>query len=617
MALTAPKAAVHYIRFVLHVRGFGVAKRAWVGLAILSAAAVVLMSRMATLTMWYSELFSLFHTAGTLDQIFQDPDLAWPPGYYVALWSWQQIVGRHDVLVGMFAVLAGLLTVALIVQVGRQMHSWGAGWLAAFAFATSSYATYFMLENRANGLHMTCIALAVLLHLRWLRRPTWGRAWVYALSLTLMTFVHYFGFFVMALLGLHMLLAERRLWWRWGVTAGVGTLLLLPLIPPVGDVLNLFLGRSTLPFEGYFVVSLAHFYRALSAHADVLFGAIVLLAVGGAVWLARGRMSARAAVVWLMAWGVGVPLAAYITREKLGLFVTGYLSFTLVGIYLLLGLGLAALPRRWLVGVGGVLLAGLALVPWHPYDHRPRVDDVRSVVKYMGEYLAPGDVLLVDAQAEYERSLGQWYYESIFAPSGRFPRMAPDDLSARRIWYLENAHKSDAALREALERGRIRTVQVGEPALRVSVYESAPGPSIQVGDSLTFHGFDISPSTYYYRVPQEMAVTLWWSPDAPLERDYSVSVYLVDLVTGAPLVQTDGPPAGPFSGGQTSAWVPGQLYRDDRVLHVPVEAKGSYQVQIAVYWWAESDNRLPFFLKDGELDSMALKRIYVLSYRTG
>jgi len=125
--------------------------RVLVGTAILLVAAAFLFSRVASLTMGYSEAFSVFHVSGTYVQVF-DPDLAYPPGFYVILYGWIRLVGSQEIAVCAIAAFTGLIAVALTIQIGRRLHSWRAGWLAAFAAATSGYATYFFLELRATSI---------------------------------------------------------------------------------------------------------------------------------------------------------------------------------------------------------------------------------------------------------------------------------------------------------------------------------------------------------------------------------------------------------------------------------------------------------------------------------
>ncbi|MBN1284216.1 MAG: glycosyltransferase family 39 protein [Anaerolineae bacterium] len=603
--------------------------RAFAGALILLAAALILISRAGDLSMWFSEVFTFFHTGGTFEQVL-DPDLAFPPGYYVAMYGWRHLVGWHDFAASMFGVLSGMFTVAFVLRIGRETHSWWTGWLAAFAFATSSYATYFMLENRASGLQMTTMALAAWMHLRWLKRPAWNRAVMYGLSCTLMLFVHYFGAFVIAFFALHLALTNWRLWWRWLLIVTFAVLLLLPLIPPAGDIVNLFLGirSGDHQFTGYFVAPLSTFYQALSARWDALFGVIVLGAAGGLVWLwRRDSRAKRAAVVWLAVWGVATPLAAYVTREQLGLFVTRYLSFTLIGIYALLGLGLAALPRRLRLLLAGLLVA-LMFAPWQPFDHRPNYNDTyptRDVIVYLGAHMQPDDVLLLASDLHtLPYALDWWYYESIYAPPGGVPRLASGDLSARRIWYLEDRRKPDAALKDLMRQDHIAITSHDAGNLQITLYESPPDsdPGIRVGEHIVFRGVDVIPNPYrapyWYHVAEEMEVRLWWSVDAPPELDYSMSLRIVDKSTGEIIAQSDGPPAGALTPHATSAWEPGRIYRDDRSMKFPFDMHmGNYDLQLVVYWWGDGAP-LRFTLEDGTTtDVLSLTPISVLSFNTG
>src|SRR5947208_372662 len=134
--------------------------RVLIGTAVLLVAVVFLFSRVASLTMGYSEAFSVFHVSGTYGQVF-DPDLAYPPGFYVVLYWWIKLVGSQEIAVCSIAAFTGLIAVTLVIQIGRRLHSWRAGWLAAFAVATSGYATYFLLELRATSIALMAIALLI------------------------------------------------------------------------------------------------------------------------------------------------------------------------------------------------------------------------------------------------------------------------------------------------------------------------------------------------------------------------------------------------------------------------------------------------------------------------
>jgi hypothetical protein len=100
--------------------------RIMISTAVMLVAVVFLFSRVASLTLGYSEAFSIFHVSGTYGQVF-DPDLAYPPGFYVLLYWWIKLVGSQEIAVCAIAAFTGLIAIAFMIQIGR-LHSWRAGW---------------------------------------------------------------------------------------------------------------------------------------------------------------------------------------------------------------------------------------------------------------------------------------------------------------------------------------------------------------------------------------------------------------------------------------------------------------------------------------------------------
>ncbi len=294
----------------------------------------------------------------SLEQIVRERELVWPPGYALTLHFWTQLISAHDLVVHVLGALIGLLGVAFAIQAGRALDSDRAGWLAGLAFGTSSYALTFLLEARGYGMLFMLAMATVCFQARWVRRPTWRRAVPYALAQILLLYTQFSGLLILALTVIRVpFCVPRRLWGRWSGIMVVSGLAFLPVLPQFVRsyrVRSEALHKGSLP--SYLLGGPEILYRAYIAHQDALWLAILVLAavgLGFLVW--RGTTPQRGTVLWLLAWGVGAPLAAYVTRTESGLFSTRYLSFTLPGGLLLIALGLAHLPRRGWV-LGGILL---------------------------------------------------------------------------------------------------------------------------------------------------------------------------------------------------------------------------------------------------------------------
>ena len=508
--------------------------RILVSTAILLVAIGFLFSRVASLTLGYSEAFSIFHVSGSYRQVF-DPDLAYPPGFYVILYWWIKLVGSQEIAVCSLAAFTGLITVALMIPIGRRLHSWRAGWLAAFAVATSGYATYFLLELRATSIALMAIALLIWVHLRWLKRPTRLRMAIYALTITFALYMHYYIIFLIVFLGLHSLLSNWRLWWRWGLVSVVGGLLLIPLIPPLGDLWNLFIGQraGNNTFPSYMLAPFSSYIQAFSAHWDIVFAVILMIALIGLVMLLRRNYKSRANATWLALLGIGVPLFAYITRERLGLFLTRYLFYVILPAYTLIGLGIAAAPKRIrVVGMGALFL--LALAPWQPFDFRPRLTDtpeVKDMVRYLDSHMEADDVLVMDPHCACGDSLIWWYYESTLTAHGIRHANGTDPLPAR-VWYLVRQGKVDANLAQRIEQNRIETVYFGPWYFIATLYEGVGNVQATYGDHIQLGRVEMTPAEFAH-VSDQISVSTWWSVDTPLDQDYSISLQVINSTTAA------------------------------------------------------------------------------------
>jgi hypothetical protein len=121
-------------------------------LGVLLIAAFAVISHADELAAWSDESWTIFHSSTSIQQILAERDITWPFGSFAALHYWGAFASWNDFSLHVFGALCGLLTTALLIQIGKQFHSRAAGLLAGLAFGTSSYALYFVLEIRGYTL---------------------------------------------------------------------------------------------------------------------------------------------------------------------------------------------------------------------------------------------------------------------------------------------------------------------------------------------------------------------------------------------------------------------------------------------------------------------------------
>jgi hypothetical protein len=109
--------------------------------------------------------------------------------------------------------------------------------------------------------------------------------------------------------------------------------------------------------------------------------------------------------------------------------------------------------------------------------------------------------------------------------------------------------------------------------------EPTQASRFDLGGQVALVGSDFSPNPL--RPGDILPVTLFWQAQARMAEDYQVFVHLMGP-DGRPVAQGD---KSPLDGDwPTSAWEPGQIFRDDYRIAVPVDlAPGAYELRVGLY----------------------------------
>ncbi len=407
---------------------------------------------------------------------------------------------------------------------------------------------------------------------------------------------------------LALLLWARRDWWRsprhWGVAAGALALpQLLYLYIPLrsgpaaspwlyprldGQVLRLYPGG----WKGFwdFVTgqSLAgeflglddlfgNMEQAVTLWTDVLGAPVLLLAAWG---LAR--------LVWDREWSwLALTLPFGLALQAFNLvYAIGDIQVYYIPLYLVAAIWAArGLQELWRQSgrrlgrpVAGLILGVLLLWMWTALPSLPSRAEDRRAREMWGAILAaspPEEAILVTN--DRDEMVPLYYLQAVEGRAsgitGLFPRMAPGPGFA----------DVGAVVQTALEAGAGRPVYLIKPMPGLEVaFDLAEGPKplVRVLGPVTLPG-DLASSPVAYGpvdlVGVELApegdgwrAALYWEVQAPLARDYTVSVQLFDP-QGTKLAQDDRPPGGVYY--PTSLWKPGQILRDARRLSAMAPGK--------------------------------------------
>ncbi len=558
------------------------------------------------------EIWSIWQTQGTPQQIVQWTPYDWPPLYYLLLGGWRVLVGMHPVALRMLSVLLFLLASAIMYRLMRRLGvPTMAAMLGMLAYGALGYAVFVSLYVRGYTLVALLAPLALWLTLRYFDRPTLRRAFPLGLTLAAMFYTTLSTVGAFLALGLFSLVVYRRQIWRWWLPAGIAGLLALPEI----------ISKAALGVGRMAVISqqqLAPLPQALGDLFSFYVGndvvVWVLLLVIATVLLALWR-PLRASTVGVLAWLL-MPVALYVLNPIVGLFLSRYMLWVMVGLALWLGLGLARLPRVGQV-VGGGLLAVLMFLPLPLDRYEYFYPPLGQNLAWLANHWRAGDVMLIDPNwrdptCNCDRAEEWHYYTRLFFPQGLQFVDAPEGYP--RVWYVTWQSRQDRALEARVNAGRKASIFVGPPEALIRLYEGPPdAEGIPFVNGMRFHGLEVldAPAIPLRHEGENVTVRLWWSADGPLDADYSIS--LRAQYGEALVAQVDGPISVEGQPLETSRWQPGELYVDERTLALPFPAgQGDYFLNLVVYqWWDGQPISAPGVDDYGQL---RVGRVYVKSW---
>jgi len=554
------------------------------------------------------EMWSVWQTFGTPEQIWHWTPYDWPPLYFLLLAAWRALVGIHPILLRYFSLLVFMLASAIVYRLMRRL---GAGQWAALlgilTYAASGYTIFASVYVRGYMLVALYAPLALWLTMRYFSHPTFKRALPLGVTLAAMfwTTLSMVGAFFA--LGCFSLIAYRKQVWRWWLPGVVAGMLALP------EILN----KATLGVSRIEVVSeqqLSPLFQALgdlfvlyTGNAAPLWAVLVIVAT---VLLFLHRRFLRGTTTGVLAWLL-TPLILYAANSIIGLFFYRYMLWVMIGLALWVALGLALLPRAG-QGATGILLVSAMFLPIPLQSYEYYSPPIASNLVWLADHIQPGDVVLLDPNCACHAAEKWDYYGRVYFPGGIHFVEAPEGY--RRVWYVTWQSRQDAGLEARVNDGRLPSIFVGPPENLIRLYEGPPdAEGIRFANGVRFHGLDIldTPTLPVRHEGEAIDLRLWWSTDTPLDKDYSITI---QVFSGSRLMaQVDGPALVEGVPLDTSRWTPGKLYVDERTLSLPFPAEqGIYNITVAVYqWWDNVKIAVPGADENGLLP---VGRIYVKSW---
>lgn len=375
-------------------------------LGVMLVATLLRLPRLALQSVAFDEGYSLAVGSAAWPTLFQATlsSGVHPPLFYIIyktvlpLWGPSEFGGRFVV------VIAGLLTIPCLYQLGRRMFGRPVGLLAAALLALNPLHVWLSQEARMYGLLILLATLSMLFFWQALRTNQ-ARYWLALTVVNALLFnLHYFGLWLPFIQFVVLLTDFRRYFsrFRYWVLAQFGAgLALLPWIfftarRPAQTFGIGFLDTPNLldlPLT-YWNLAIGLSWGAAWPLTVVAVGAVALAVLLGLVRPNTGFGPAQKLVVWWLILPVGL---VWLISQRRSFYADRYLSFVIPAVILLISLGLTRLQKRgwrWLL-MGAVLAAngyGLFLTSRDPAFLK---DDWRGAVAYITAREQPEDVILL------------------------------------------------------------------------------------------------------------------------------------------------------------------------------------------------------------------------------
>lgn len=520
-----------------------------------------------------------------------------PPLWFSFFWVWRQFTGDSEFAGRMQAILFSLPALAVVYQTGRQWF--GAPRYGIFAMAVlGSMALYFQyaLEIRPYGLVMLLASLSMFSFHRWITRqqPRWAAA--YAVTVAAILYVHYFQAVLVIVQGFYFLVylfrhPSRRLARQAAGVAALAFLLWSPWFPSfLNQIKNLRdaelvggnargiigAGTTTEPTSPEAVARLA---QVATNGQIALYGAALVV---GLVALRR-QVNYRLA----LAWAFGVPALSLLINLVAAIYAPRYILNFIIGLALVIGAGLAAIPSRgrWAALVGFAAVSLWAMPSQLPKNRVP----YRDLAASLAAASQPGDVLFYDRANERD-DIWQREIQRQLSPELRAAAMSSVEAAeaARRVWFI-TADWFDPGVQ-----AHFKTIEQTHPLQKVfgdctsswcfliQLLEAPPWTQPQVfGEDMAFWGVDVDEVS-----AEKISARLWWRVRQTPGLSYSIGLQLMDA-GGALAAQNDGPIRHyRDTVVETSLMQPGKIYVDFRDIILPANlAPGIYQLALVVYDW--------------------------------
>ncbi len=542
------------------------------------------------------EIWSIWQTMGTPQQIIQWTSPTENPLYFLLLGAWKTVAGFDPFILRYLSLLISLPGTVFMYRAIRRIQGHSAGILAALIYSVLGINIFLSLYARSYVIAYTALPASLWLIHRYFDKPRFSRALLLALTFAVLYTATITIVPAFILLGLYTLFVYRRRILLWWLPVMILLLLTLPdiLINKLQQVSN----HTAAPRLAVL--------PPLPAAAFDLFGYLtsspiwflmLALAIIGLIisWRTPKRNQAQlTTIIFWLAWVIGVPILLYLLEPRLGFYaLKRYAWWYVFGIAIFTALGIVRLPQigRRFTALVFILVAFL---PLRLNDFGYIVTPLGENLKWLTQHIEANDALMLDPNISCNFPEEWDYYRQLYFPAGL--RYVDQPQDARRLWYVASRDLPSQEVEKSLAKDHLPGRYVGPPGCFFRLYEAPPDAvGVLYPNGMRFHGAEIMDGdkplngTPVMREGQIFRVRLWWSVDKQVDLDYSVSLSLSRVVIEN---QSDSAPQIVYpedAPNETSRWQTGQIYVEERDLQIPYPySRGGLALNMALYWFGDN-----------------------------
>lgn len=552
--------------------------------AILLLIAASRLLRLDELRMNPDEIWSVWQTFGSFQQILDWTPYDWPPFYYLIVGGWWRITSLHPSALRLLSMLIFLIGAAFVYRSLRLMHSHRAGLLAALAYAGLGYGILLSIEVRGYAILLGLMPAALWLALIYFRDRRWWQAVVLALIQVAMFYVSYTSLIAIFMLLGFALVAYGRAIWRWWLPGCLTLVLILPELLHIRTTAIQRVDATQTLTPGPLPEALYNIFWNWMGPLFWLWMVLLVVASVAIIWRSRLRYT-----LVLGLWVFLMPVLMYLTNPLLGFFSARYGWWIMLGIALWIGWGVTLLGA-WLQIASGVVLVVALFYPL-PLDRYSiwgnTISPLGDNFAWMQSRVRWGDTFLLDPSHACGGAEEWDYYTRVYFPHGIDFVSQPDD--GRRVWYLLQSGRQDAALEQAVQTQRILLEQVGPARCIFALYIAPPDATgIAFENGLRFHGVDfVDADGHMLNAPlvrhegEALHFRMWWSVDAPLKQAHDARIQVIG--SNARSVAASRFALVTSAGDPITEWQPGIYYLVEQSLSLRRSLRsGQYTIAVAV-----------------------------------